>query len=414
MIERKIIISLITSTEYCRRVKDIWNIQLLESPTAKRIAAWVWEYFQKYDRAPGRDIEPLFYSKLRSGRLPKALAEEIEQDILPGLSSEYEKDDLNLDYLLEETEKYLNERYIHLFTGNVESLITTGRLPEAEKMVREFRPLGSLIGKLDDFILTAEQIRRRDRPHPTVLMKSWLKEGQGTILYANYGSGKTLLTILIAYVLGLKDGDREECEIGEWIVKHPCGTLYIDGEMGENEMEERVRQFEWLGKQPPERRLRILSVPEYQLQTEDIFYLSDRATQSKIIRWLKEHSSYKLVILDSASTLFGLEDENSNSEWNRKINPFLRDLRALGTAYILLHHSGKSDKKGLRGASAMGAMAHNIFRLKDHEGRLDGEAWFIVSKDKQRSKGHLFKNFALRFSLENEDRETHWEVTELH
>lgn len=413
MIERKIIIGLIISTEYCQKIKEIWNLQLIESPTARRIAGWVWEYFDKFSRAPGKDIEPIFYAKLRETRLAKELAKEIEEDILPSLSEEYSQEGFNLEYLLQETEKYLNEQHIKLLTQNIQTLLSTGKVEEADKLVREFKPLGFVSGRLDQFIQTIEQIRRQNRPHPTVLIKPWLKEGQTTIIYGPYGSGKSLLTISIAYLLGLRDFDREECEIGEWQVKHPTGCLYLDGELGEQEMEDRVKQFEWLGRQAGEFRMRILSVPEYQLRTEDTFYLSDRTNQLKIVKWLREHPAYKLVVLDSASTLFGLLEENDNSEWCNKMNPFLRDLRALDVACILLHHAGKDNKKGLRGASAMGAMAHNIFRLTNHGSKAmeKGEAWFVLDKDKQRASGYSFKRFALRYYQENSEKETHWEVT---
>ena len=217
--------------------------------------------------------------------------------------------------------------------------------------------------------------------------------------------------ISIAYMLGLHDYTTDECEIDKWYVKTPTGTLYIDGELGEQEMEDRIKCFEWLGKQSRKHKMKILSVPEYQLSTGDTFYLSNRENQHKIIKWLKEHPNYKLVVLDSASTLFGLENENDNSEWNNKVNPFIRDLRALGVACILLHHSGKDDKRGFRGASAIGAMVHNIYKLSTEGKEIDeGEAHFTLSKDKQRSKGFLFGKFSLHFTQNDDQTETHWEV----
>jgi RecA-family ATPase len=144
-----------------------------------------------------------------------------------------------------------------------------------------------------------------------------------------------------------------------------------------------------------------------------MFYLSTRVNQKKIITWLTEHPTYKLVVLDSAGTLFGLEEENSNSEWNLKIQPFLRDLRALGVACILLHHAGKDGKKGLRGASAMGAMAHCIFRLTNHPDKSneEGEAWFTLTIDKQRAAGFSFRKFSLHYIRNVDKTETNWEIT---
>jgi RecA-family ATPase len=123
------------------------------------------------------------------------------------------------------------------------------------------------------------------------------------------------------------------------------------------------------------------------------------------------HPNYRFLVLDSISTLFCLEDENSNSEWNKKVNPFLRDIKALDIACIILHHSGKDGKKGFRGASTIGAMVANVFRLTNHQNIMvdDGEAWPIIEKDKQRKGGYSFKAFGLHFF--QTDDETHWEVT---
>jgi len=409
MIERRIIVSLINSTQYCRRIKNIWDISLIDSQSAKRLATWCWTYFERYGEAPQKEIETIFFN--RAKQLSKDIAQEIEEDFLPKFAEEYNSEEFNLEYLVEETEKYFSERRLKILTDNIQSLITAGEVHQAEKTIVEFKPLSTSVRKLNEYILTAEQIRKQNNKRPALLMKPWLREGQTTIIYGNYGSGKSLLAISVAYVLGLKDFDREECDIGEWQVINPTGTLYLDGELGEMEMEERIKQFEWLGEQ--QYILRILSIPEYQLKTEDTFYLSNRINQLKVIEWLKENLNYKLIVLDSASTLFGLLEENDNSEWNNKINPFLRDLRAMGVACLLLHHAGKDNKRGLRGASAMGAMAHNIFRLTDHEKKQidDGEAWFVIGKNKQRAAGKGFKTFSLKFSQNDNQTETWWEVT---
>jgi len=409
MIERKIIIGLIVCTEYYQRVKDIWDVTLLDSATAKRIATWCWEYYTMYGVAPNRDIEAIYYTKLKENKLPKDLAEEIEQDILPSLSDEYSNTTFNLEYLFAETTKYFTAQRLKALATNVQDMVRTGMVDDATATIKDFTPCINPADVLNAHINTVEGIRSKNHKKPLMFMYPWLRSGQLTILYGNYGTGKSLLAITIAYLLGLKQRDDNIIEIGEWYVKNPTGTLYIDGELGEIEMEERMSSFEYLGNQ--RYKMKILSVPEYQLATERQFDLSDRADQTKIIQWLHRHPRYKLVILDSVSTLFNLTEENNNSEWNSKINPFLRDLRALGVACLLLHHAGKDNKRGLRGASAMGAMAHNIFRLTGHDKYDvdDGEAWFTLSKDKQRSGGKCFKKFSLHFYQEGS--QTHWEIT---
>lgn len=413
MIERKIIILFITSTEFNQKLQDLWEPALFESGTAKRMATWCLEYYKKYEKAPGKDIEPIFYEKVKKG-LPKDLAEEIEQDILPGLSDESDEEPVDTDYMIDQAIQYFNSRRLLLHADQIKALVETNQIEDAEKRILEFKPLeGPKNKKLDTFILGVEEIRKKKIPRAELLLSPWLRKGETTIIYGNFGSGKSLLTISIAYLLGLKNFDEDEHEIGTWHVKRPTGCLYLDGELGEHEMEERIAQFEWLGRQHVKHKIKILSVPEFQLATEDTFVLSSRENQMKIIKWLREHEEYKLIVLDSASTLFGLVEENDNSEWNNKINPFLRDLRALGVACLMLHHAGKDGKKGLRGASSMGAMAHNIFKLSDHpdKDRDRGEAWFVLTKDKQRSAGFGFKTFALHYQQNDDKTETHWSVT---
>jgi RecA-family ATPase len=413
MIERKIIIGLITSTEFCEKIQPIWDSKLLESSTAKIMSQWCWEYFIKFNVAPGRHIEDVFYQKIKAPNFSKDVAKDIEENILPGLSNEYEKEPINVDYLYKESEKHLSQRHLIIHKQTIEALISNGELEKAEKLALEFKPLLSNIHKLSTHIRSIQQIRKLEREPAKVLLSPWLRAGQTTIIFGNYGSGKSLVVILVSYLLGLKNYSNKECEINGWQVKNPTGCLYVDGELGEVEMEERISQFEWVGCQNNRHKIKIFSIPEYQTDTDDSFYLSNRNNQLKLIQWLKEHTEYKLIILDSASTLFGLENENDNSEWSNKVNPFLRDLRSLKVGCILLHHSGKDSKKGLRGASAMGAMAHNIFKIKDHPRKkeVEGEAWFTIEKDKQRQGGYMFKPFGLHFTQSDDKKETYWEET---
>lgn len=415
MQERKIIIGLITSTEFIEQITSIWDIKLLESGSARKLALWVMEYYNAFQVAPKRDIESIFYQKIKDNKIPKDEVEDIEE-ILQGLSDESEEE-VNIDYLIDQTSKYFQERRLIQYNNAINQLISAGKLEDAEQLASEYKTnYSNPKTDLNKFILSVLEIRKHKREPPKMLLKPWLREGEVNIIYGNYGSGKSLLSLTIAYILGLKDYACDEAEIGPWQVKNQTGTLYVDGELGEQQMESRIAQFEWLGVQQSKYRMRILSIPEYQIATEDQFYLSNRINQLKIIQWLKTHPNYKLIILDSASTLFGLVEENDNSEWNNKVNPFLRDLRALGVACLLLHHSGKDGKRGLRGASAMGAMAEYIFALTNHANKNvdDGEAWFVIGKDKQRAAGFSFKTFSLRYSQENNDKETHWEVTENH
>ena len=141
-LERRIIIGLVVSTEYQQQIHSVWNADLLESQMAKRLAGWCTEYFEKYKKAPGRNIEGIFYQKLKEG-LPKDIASEIEEDILPGLSEEYEQEQFNLSYLLDQTYTFLKERNLIHHAEKIQEALDAGELLEAEKLALDYKPVVS-------------------------------------------------------------------------------------------------------------------------------------------------------------------------------------------------------------------------------------------------------------------------------
>ncbi len=136
MIERKILIGLITNTDFLKQIQDDWKQEYLESSTAKLISSWCWEYFKKYKKAPMRDIELIYIKKLKKG-IDEELADEIENDILPGLSQEYEENAIT--NLLDETRQYFIERQIILHKEDIESRLLKGKVEEAEEIVEKFK-----------------------------------------------------------------------------------------------------------------------------------------------------------------------------------------------------------------------------------------------------------------------------------
>ena len=74
MIERKIIIGLVTSTEFNQQIENVWDTSLLESSTARMIAEWCTTYYAKYKKAIGKNIESLYYQKLRENKIAKDVA----------------------------------------------------------------------------------------------------------------------------------------------------------------------------------------------------------------------------------------------------------------------------------------------------------------------------------------------------
>ena len=154
MIERSIVIGLITSTEYLQALQPIWDSRLLTTSAARMLANWCWEYFNKYGKAPQSNIETIFYQKLKDG-LNKDLAEDMEEDLLPGLSEEYENEKFNVDYLLDQTRQYFRERRVRLHSEGTINLLDQGKVDQAEQQACEYNPLP--VGSDTDLDLGSEE-----------------------------------------------------------------------------------------------------------------------------------------------------------------------------------------------------------------------------------------------------------------
>lgn len=137
-IERQITIGLITSTDFAKRLEPYWASTALRSTTAKRLCKWCWEYFKQHKSAPGRHIEVLFWEKVKTDNLPKEVAEEIELEILPSLSDEFEHASFNVEYVLQNALKFLSERKLENLVDLLKAKLAKGEVKQAEELVQSF------------------------------------------------------------------------------------------------------------------------------------------------------------------------------------------------------------------------------------------------------------------------------------
>jgi hypothetical protein len=155
MIERKVLIGLITSTNYLQQLNSEWKPEYLESPTARLLSGWCWEYFDKYHKAPMRDIEGIYIEKLKKG-INEELANEIESEILPELSEQYENENPDIEYLLDQTRAYLKERQIAIHVETVGGLIEKGDVQQAQNEIEKFNIVEG--GKVEGLDLSSPEM----------------------------------------------------------------------------------------------------------------------------------------------------------------------------------------------------------------------------------------------------------------
>jgi hypothetical protein len=107
-----------------------------------------------------------------------------------------------------------------------------------------------------------------------------------------------------------------------------------------------------------------------------------------------------LLIIDTVTAAFNLEDENSNAEVDNKIiKPLTTLARETNAAVWFSHHAGKPQEGGTReaayfarGASAFGARVRTVFTLT--RDRKNGDGYVVLTCAK--SKGDKFKPVLLK------------------
>jgi hypothetical protein len=138
-LERKIIIGLITSTDYIKQIAPVLKLDLFQSAAAGILAKWCMEYYEQFKKAPEKDIEIIYFEKVKHKKISEDLAEEIENDILPDLNEEYVSDPINIKALLSKTKKHFKERKLIQLNEQTQTLLDDGKLEEAEALIKDYK-----------------------------------------------------------------------------------------------------------------------------------------------------------------------------------------------------------------------------------------------------------------------------------
>lgn len=216
----------------------------------------------------------------------------------------------------------------------------------AEKL-REWLQLGKTVEELQGFpielVLSAADLLARNISPREFIVDEVLTLSSLAMLYGWRGLGKTWVTLDMA--LAVASGSRWL----KWPVVKARRVLYVDGEMPAADLQARVRAL--CGDDVPD-LLDLLPSEFFYAAEQRPFTLNDIEHQTRL-RLLLEQLAVngrrpELIVFDNLSSMSFGTDENSNSEQDSAL-AFLRALRHLGHALVLVHHAGKGGDQ--RGAS---------------------------------------------------------------
>ena len=411
-IERKFLIGIVVSDDCCKWAKLHVKSMDIQSTTCKFLTAWVFEFFGKFQKAPGKDIEGVFYEKLKERNIPKDQATDIEQ-ILSGLSDEYSREaPLNIAYWKVHTIRYIKKRRMERQIDEISKLIENNELEEASMhfQFQEFDD-GSLLSQIKTCACTSTEFINQQLDRPKRFLRPWLTEGSLNMIYGPRGIGKTWLCCIIGLALTRKD--QSEIDIGPWQAKAKAGVLYVDAEMSNWKMQENIKKLSVaLPNEDKNNPLLILSghnfIQEYATQLN----IAKKENRDALYKMLEADTRIKVMILDNVAALSPGIEENVKESWD-PINQWLISLRHLGIATIIIHHAGKTGKQ--RGTSGREDAMDTIIKLEQPKGYNPERdyAWFKISFDKARNlqPGDEKRAFTIRI-VEQEKEGLTWQEEE--
>lgn len=136
-LERKVLTASITDTNFLAKTRRLFDPSLMESDYARHVAKWVLAYYDRTEKAPGRDIQHIY--EIERHNLANEPLTELVSQFLASLSREFESDGkINTDYSVNLAQDYFRTRKLHKLKETLEAAIAKKDLDAAEQFVANY------------------------------------------------------------------------------------------------------------------------------------------------------------------------------------------------------------------------------------------------------------------------------------
>ena len=382
--ERKLLTNLIVSDQFCKEVLPRISTRLLKTDDSKTAFKWIRAYYENYSQAPKSNLQALFEENTFD-------TNEVEVEnlgiYLTRLSKDFEQnEDYNVQYEIDQAKIYLRTRQVEVSSQEALALLERDKLDKAEQVLTAYAKredtFDDIVMNIKEASITSSELVRQKINPPTMIIQPWLTDGNISMIYAPRGIGKTWLTLTLSVMMTRKKAVSKR--LGPWEVMNQSGVLYVDGEMGEFELQSRIAALERVyGEEDPQTPLTLLTASRYARSHGAQINISTAEYRDAIYQYLYDNEEYQVVVLDNISSLTPGLRENTKEDWD-PVNQWLISLRHLGVAIILVHHSGKGNQQ--RGTSGREDALDCIINLRTSPNQ-EGErgACFTIAFQKSRN-----------------------------
>lgn len=221
------------------------------------------------------------------------------------------------------------------------------------------------------------------------------------MLVAKRGVGKTHVALGIAFAIATGG------TFLKWKAPKPRSVLYIDGEMAQKSMQDRLKQLICMSDNEYDGDLDLFQLLTPDHQPSGIPDLSTKLGRNAIDHFVQKA---EFIVLDNISCLFRSGGENDAEEW-QEAQEWALYLRRIGKSILFVHHMGKNGSQ--RGTSKREDILDTVISLKhpDDYSPEDG-AYFEVHFDKARHfSGQDAEPFCIKL-VTDEFKKTAWQFVQ--
>ena len=243
----------------------------------------------------------------------------------------------------------------------------------------------------------------KEYPQRKVLVSNLIHDREAIMLYSPTGVGKTWLSLAIAMIVA----GRGKLDLLDWENEDPQPVCYVDGEMLEEDMQERIKMLIpslSVDEEELRKNFRYLSRVSQPDEVDEFLSLDLEENQMELLRWLHESTEKgksPLVLLDNLSNLVELGDDNSAGQM-QPFNMMVTKARKQGCSMGIIHHTGKAMTIGpdgiptWRGSYDMATRLDKTICLLPCKSSLDGYVTFQVLEGKSRRGQRI--NMSIQFN----------------
>lgn len=233
------------------------------------------------------------------------------------------------------------------------------------------------------------------------LCGTWLKEGTLAEVYGWRGAGKSWFGLNLAYCVA------SGVDFMRWKVPEARGVLYVDGEMGLDDIQSRLPLLHKSESKRAGRllhpKLRYLADSNQEQFPDGLPKLNTKEGKALVESNLEGIS---LVVLDNLSTLYNSGLENDAESWV-EVQDWMVSLRRRGLSVVFVHHSGKGGQQ--RGTSKREDVVQIVINLKqpDNHKAEDGCSFTLTFEKNRGVHGPSVASFSAKLTTD-EDGDLVW------